>query len=242
MLTLSGKPAQPGIRHAALLSMLACASGIHAAQPAPAAWFPDSPTFRHYAWDAQPCPGCKALAPQPAWARMARLAGVPGVRFLAAPDASGGDAHAQAPDTVVLSPSALQLAPCQLAFLVGHEIVHIAQRHFDEDAIALSVYSGRPAHWTQRGEAAMQLIDGNFGLALKVSHLWQQQEHDADWMGTLLAAHACGCSLEAGALAYFRHDPSGGGLAAAHASSPQRMLQLLPFAESAQRLTHRAPH
>jgi hypothetical protein len=225
-----------------LLSLLACADGLHAAQPAPAAWFPDSPTIRHYAWGEQSCPGCKALNPQSVWTRMARLAGLPSVRFLAAPDESSGQAHALAPDAVVVSPSALKLESCQLAFLVGHEIVHIAQRHFDEDAIALSVFSGRPAHWTRQGDAAMQLIDGNFGLALRVAHLWQQQERDADWMGALLAAQACGCSLEASALAYFRHDESGGGLAAAHAPSTQRMLQLLPFAESARRLAERAPH
>lgn len=242
MFTLSGNPARPGIRHAAWLLLLACADCIHAAPPARATWFPDSPTFRHYTWDDPPCPGCKALKPQAAWTRMAQLAGLPALRFMVAADENGGQAHALAPDTVVLSPAALKLASCQLAFLVGHEIVHIAQRHFDEDAIALSVFSGRPAHWTHEGAAAMQLIDGNFGLALRVSHLWQQQEQDADWMGALLAAQACGCSLEAGALAYFRDDDSGGGMAAAHASSTQRMLLLQPFSESAQRLAQRALH
>jgi Zn-dependent protease with chaperone function len=171
---------------------------------------------------------------------MVALAGVPAVRFRAAPDESGGPAYSVAPDLVVLSPAALKLATCQLAFLVGHEIAHIARRHFDEDAIALSVFSGRSARWTRRGEAAMQLANGDFGLALQVSHLWQQQEQEADWLGALLAAQACGCSIRAGALAYFGEDgASGGGIAATHAPSADRMRQLLPFAESARRLANR---
>ena len=242
MFTLAIHPARSGSGFGLILILLACAGSSRAAQPAPAAWFPDSPTFRHYVWADQPCSGCLTLSPRSIWTRMTELAGLSEVRFMAAPDESGGQAYSVAPNVVVLSPSALKLETCQLAFLVGHEIVHIAQRHFDEDAIALSVYSGKPAHWTQQGEDAMQLADGNFGLALRVSHLWQQQEQEADWVGALLAAQACGCSIEAGALAYFSHDSeSGGGLAAAHAPNAERMQQLLPFAESAQRLMALAP-
>jgi Peptidase family M48 len=241
MSTLSIDSAWSGFRPRLFLILLAWTGSLHAAQPVPADWFPDSPTFRHYVWADQPCEGCMALTPRPTWFRMAELAGLSNVRFKAAPDESSGQAYSVAPDVVVLSPSALRLEACQLAFLVGHEIVHIAQRHFDEDAIALSVYSGKPAHWTHQGEDAMRLTDGDFGLALRVSHLWQQQEHDADWLGALLAAQACGCSIEAGALAYFRHDSeSGGGIAAAHAPTMERMRQLLPFIESAWRLTARA--
>ena len=241
MFTLAIDSAWSGVRLGLFLILLVCTGSLHAAQPPSAEWFPDSPTFRHYAWDDQPCHGCMALIPNPTWDRMVELAGLSDVRFKAAPDESGGQAYSVAPNVVVLSPSALKLAPCQLAFIVGHEIVHIAQRHFDEDAIALSVYSGKPAHWTQQGEDAMQLADGNFGLALRVSHMWQQQEQEADWLGALLAAQACGCNIEAGALAYFRDDgESGGGLAAAHASSRERMQQLLPFIESARRLAARA--
>ena len=243
MFTLAIGPAWPGIRQGVFLVLLVCADCIHAAQPVPAAWFPDSPTFRQYVWTDQPCPGCEAINPRPTWTRIVALAGLTEVRFISAPNESGGQAHSAAPNVVVLSPSALKLETCQLAFLVGHEIVHIAQRHFDEDAIALSVFSGMPANWTNKGEDAMQLADGDFGLALRVSHLWEEQEHEADWMGALLAAQACGCSIEASALAYFRNDSeSGGGIAAAHAPSTERMLQLRPFAESARRLAERAPH
>jgi len=241
MLTLATGSAQPAIRRDLFLMLLACTGSLHAAKPVPAEWFPDTPTFRHYAWEDQPCPGCEALVPRATWRRMAALAGLPKVQFKAAPDESGGDAYSVAPNVVVLSPSALKLKPCQLAFLVGHEIVHIAQRHFDEDAIALSVYSGKPANWTRQGSEAMELVDGDFGLALRVSHLWQQQEQEADWLGALLAAQACGCSIESGAMAYFRQDPgSGGGIAAAHAASTERMRQLIPFTESAQRLAVQA--
>lgn len=60
------------------------------------------------------------------------------------------------------------------------------------------------------------------------------------FLGALLAAQACGCSIRAGALACFGEDgASGGGIAATHASSADRMRQLLPFAESARRLANR---
>jgi len=243
MSTLTVHPAWSGVRYGVCLSLLLCASfrPAHAAQPVPAAWFPDAPTFRHYAWVDQPCPGCSTLSPQPAWTRMAQLAGVSEVRFRGAPDESGGQAYSVAPDVVMLSPSALKLPRCQQAFVIGHEIVHIAQRHFDEEAIALSVYSGKPAYWTRHGEDAEELADGDFGLVLKLSPLWQQQEREADWLGALLAAQVCGCSLEEGALAYFRQDDeSGGGMAAAHPPNAERIRQLLPFADSAQRLMAQA--
>lgn len=220
------------------LLLLVWANRAHTAQPA--IWFPDAPIIKHYDWSDTPCPGCEALAARTDWRRMAELAGVPGVRFRRAPNEGLGPAYSVAPDIVVLSPAALELEACQLAFLVGHEIVHIAQRHFDEDAIALSVLSGKPTHWTARGEDAMQLTDGDFGLALRAAHLWQAQEQEADWLGSLLAA-ACGCDIEAGALAWFRHDgASGGGLAAAHAASHERTQQLAPFMEMARRLSARS--
>jgi Zn-dependent protease with chaperone function len=240
MLALTNCFSWSGIRRDLFLMLLACTGSLHAAQTAPAIWFPDSPTFRHYIWEDQPCPGCRALDPLPAWSRMASLAGITKIHFLLAPDEIGGEAYSVAPDAVVVSPSALKLKTCQLAFIVGHEIVHIAQRHFDEDAIALSVYSGKRANWTRHGSDAMELVDGDFGLALRVSHLWQDQEQEADWLGALLAAQACGCSIESSAMAYFGQDiGAGGGIAAAHSASAERMRQLVPFTESAQRLATR---
>ena len=215
---------------------------VHKAESAPAAWFPDPPTIRHYTWTYQPCSGCEVLAPKSGWTRMARLAGVQKVRFLSATDETNGPAYSAAPKVVVLTPSGLKLDACQLAFVIGHEIVHIAQRHFDEDAAALSVYSGMSMNWTNHGEDAMQLVDGDFGLALRVSHLWQAEEDEADWMGALLAAQACGCSIESSALDYLRHEiEAGGGLAAAHAPSAERIQRLLPLTEAARRLVTMGP-
>lgn len=243
MLTLTIDPVRRGHRLCKVLAavlFLVLLVWTNRAHAAPAVWFPDAPIFTRYDWSDTPCPGCTPLAARAEWRRMAEFAGVPDVRFRLAPDESLGPAYSVAPDSVVLSPAALELEACQLAFLVGHEIVHIAQRHFDEDAIALSVLSGKPAHWTARGEDAMQLTDGDFGLALRASHLWQAQEQEADWLGSLLAA-ACGCDIEAGALAWFRHDgASGGGLAAAHAASHERTSQLTPFIEMARRLAARS--
>ncbi len=225
------------------MPLLVCAGlSIDEAKADPAVWFPDSPSIHHYDWVYEPCSGCEELAPKNAWSSMAALAGLPAVRFVGAPDESIGQAYSMAPNVVVLSPSARKLDACQLAFVIGHELVHIAQRHFDEDAAALSVYSGRPENWTHKGEDAMQLADGDFGLALRVSHLWQEQEFEADWIGALLAAQASGCSIESSAMAYLRDDSeAGGGIVASHAPNAERMRRLLPFTESARRLAERAP-
>lgn len=246
MFALTTHPAGSATRYGICLIVLLCAGfrPAHAAQPAPATWFPDAPTFRHYAWIDQPCPGCSAISAQPTWLRMASLAGLGDVHFKLAPSDSEGDAYSLPPNVVVLSPSAQKLPPCQLAFVIGHELVHLAQRHFDEDAIALSVYSGKSPYWTRDGDNAMQLAEGNLGLMLKLSPLWQQQEREADWLGALLAAQVCGCSLEDSALAYFSQDDDGPGddIVASHPPNAERIRQLLPFTESARRLMALAPH
>lgn len=244
MFTLAFGSTWSGIRRSLFVTLLASAGlSIDEAKAAQASWFPDTPSIRSYTWSYQTCSGCREIVPNPAWERMATLAGLQRVRFMLAPDELAGEAYSAAPDVVVLSPATLRLESCQLAFVVGHEIVHIAQRHFDEDAVALSVYSGKPANWTDSGADAMQLVDGNFGLAMRVSHLWQDQETEADWVGALLAAQASGCNIESGAMAYLRRDiDSGGGLAASHAPGMERMRQLLPFAEAAQRLADRMSH
>ncbi len=205
-----------------------------------AAWFPDPPAVKRFAWAGDACEGCKPLAPRAEWLAMAALAGTGTIRFMRAADENGGQAWSAAPDIVVLSSSALKLPDCQLAFLVGHELVHIAQRHFDEDALELLVLSGKPHGWTRTGETAMALLDGNFSLALRLSSSWQQQEWEADWVGSLLAAQGCGCRLDQGALPYFDEDGEfGGGLAAAHDSNAMRMRMLKPFEDSARRLADR---
>jgi Peptidase family M48 len=213
----------------------------HAKGPVRANWFPDRPDTPHFAWTFKPCESCKTLEPKPEWTAMAVLAGLEDIRFLLAPDEENGPAYSYAPHAIVLAPSALKLKSCQLAFLVGHEMVHVAQRHFDEDAATLSVLSGKPATWTTDGEEAMSLLEGNFPLALRMSEIWQQQEREADWIGALLAANACGCSLEDSALSYFRADVGyGGGVAVSHDVSAERAHFLQPFAESAKRLAARA--
>lgn len=243
MFNLACNRTKQAIRRGATGFLVVCASlSSRVAVPAPADWFPDPPTLRHYVWNYQPCLDCAAYAAPADWHRMAALAGLRTPRFFLSPDESLGPAYSAAPNVIVLALSALKLDRCQLAFVVGHEIVHIAQRHFDEDANALSVYSGKPGNWTERGEDALQLSEGDFGLALRVSHLWQAQELEADWIGALLAAQASGCGIESGALAYFQREiEAGGGVAAAHAPSLERIRQLLPFADSAKRLVELEP-
>jgi Zn-dependent protease with chaperone function len=223
---------------------LACgvACGALAGEQRKAPWFPGESEIDRFSWAGHACEGCDALTPRPAWQAMAALSGLDGIRFLLAPDESHGPAWSYAPNAVVLAPSALKLPDCQLAFLVGHELVHLAQRHFDEDAHSLLVLSAKPANWTLAGETAMGLLDGDFSLALQMSAIWQQQEQEADWVGALLAAQACKCSLEKSALSYLNDDGQyGGGLAATHDTDAGRIDFLRPFADSARTLAGRTP-
>ncbi len=225
---------------AAILLLWGAASAALAAGPAKAAWFPDPPEVKRFTWAGKPCEGCKPLTPRPEWRAMMALAGAGEIRFMLASDDGNGEAWSAAPNMVVLAPSALARPYCQQAFLVGHELVHIVRRHFDEDAHELMLLSGKPPGWTQTGEQAMALLDGSFSLALRMASTWQQQEWEADWIGSLLAAQAAGCSLEKSALSYFGEDDKhGGGLAAAHNINSERIALLLPFEESARRLARR---
>jgi hypothetical protein len=104
------------------------------------------------------------------------------------------------------------------------------------------VLSAKPASWTLTGETAMGLLDGDFSLALRMSSIWQQQEREADWVGSLLAAQACKCSLERSALSYFSKDGQhGGGLAPAHDTESERMNFLKAFVDTARKLSSRMP-
>lgn len=204
------------------------------------AWLPDVHNPATYDWHYSPCEGCVRLDPPPAWLAMSSLAGLSGVHFLRAPGEQWGPAYSFPPDAVAISPAALKLPPCQLNFLVGHELVHIAQRHFDEDASVAAVLSGLAPSWTRSGKRALSLLDDNFALALKMSPVWQQQEREADWVGAMLAAQASGCGLAEGALPYLGQQAGyGGGLAAAHEGSAARVRHLSGFADLAARLAAR---
>ncbi|MEJ2590410.1 MAG: hypothetical protein P8178_03230 [Candidatus Thiodiazotropha sp.] len=229
------------IRYAALGLALMAVPAMSAMGATKAGWFPDPPSTPHFIWSYKPCDGCRDLQPGSAWLKMSDRAGLRDIHFLLAPDETNGPAYSYPPDAVVLSPAALKLKPCQLSFLVGHELVHIAQRHFDEDAMVLSVLSGKAPAWTRDGNRAMHLLDDDFLLALRMSPTWQQQEREADWIGALLAADACGCTVEQGAFSYLQGDAdAGGGVAAAHESSRERLHFLQAFDESAKRLAARA--
>lgn len=215
----------------------ALAGGLHKAL-----WFPGRPPVYRFSWTGEACEACDTLTPRSEWKAMAALAGLDDISFLRAADESQDQAWSYAPNVVVLAPSALKLPRCQLDFLIGHELVHIAQHHFDEDAHDLLVLSGKPANWTLSGETAMGLLDGDFSLALRMSPIWLQQEREADWVGSLLAAQACKCSLEKGALSYFSAaGQSGGGLASSHDTESERMNFLKSFVDSARKLSTRIP-
>lgn len=214
--------------------LMLCAGLAHAA---PADWFPDPPRTPRYQWQAPECEHCRPLDPPPDWRAMAALAGVAEARFLLARDADGLAAAAPV-DTVIVAPALLTLSRCQQAFVVGHELAHLARRHYDEDASAALAYSGRSTAWTANGDRAVGLTNGDFGLAWQLSALWRSQEHEADWLGSLLAAQAAGCLLENAAAAFLAGDT--GGLAASHAGDARRLADLHVFAASIRALAARA--
>lgn len=147
---------------------------VEAGGGARAKWFPDQPSTPRFKWTYAPCKGCRSIQARPEWKAMARLAGLNRVHFLLAPNEANGTAYSFAPNALVLAPSALKLGHCHLSFVIGHEVVHLAQRHFDEDALAVTVLSGMPENWTRKGAKAMQLLEDNFPLALRMSEIWEQ--------------------------------------------------------------------
>ena len=228
------------VQGALLLATLA-ATAVQAEPSAPADWFPEQPDTPRYQWLPEPCPGCAALEPRPEWLAMAGLAGVRKIHFLSAPGEDNGPAYSVAPDGIALAPSALALEGCRLSFVVGHEIAHIALRHFDEDALTMAALSGRRSDWTSSGNEAIHLLDDNFPLAFRMADFWQMQEREADWVGSLLAAEACGCRIEESALPFLRQEEGyGGGIAASHQASAERARFLQSFAASARRLAERS--
>jgi len=206
-----------------------------------AEWFPDRPDRWAYEWQYAPCKGCTALEPQRDWLRMQQLAGLKKVHFLRTPDNRWGDAYSFAPNALVLSDAALRLPRCQLNFVIGHELVHLAMHDSDEDARSAAVLSGYRPDWTRNGIRALSLLDGDFRLTLLMSSIWQSQERRADWVGALLAAQGSGCTLQEGALAYLAMNQAGfgGGLGAEHEANAKRVHDLAGFAEPVMRLAER---
>lgn len=220
-----------------LLCLYFTGASLATPDPERADWFPDQPTTNAYDWHYAPCPGCVPATPERAWLKMRDLAGLKAVHFLLAPNERYGPAYSFPPDAVAISPEGMALPACQLNFLIGHELVHLAQRHFDEDARVAAVLSGLQPDWTHSGKRALSLLDDNFPLALRMSSFWQQQEREADWIGMLLTAQASGCTAEESALSYLRSQIGyGGGIAAAHEDSAARAAFLAGFAEPTARL------
>lgn len=205
-------------------------------------WLPAFPHVPAYRWTHRPCDGCLSLIEQPDWRTMADLLGLHSVQFLMAPDEQRGHAFSYPPKAVVLSPSTIEMEVCAVNFLVGHELVHLAYRHADQDAAALALLARRKATWTGDGDTALAMLNDNFLAALNLAFSWQQQELEADWIGALIAAEASGCTLEQGALGYLDGvDAEGGGVAATHGTLADRIEHLKVFSESARRLAFRRP-
>jgi hypothetical protein len=205
-----------------------------------ATWFPDKPIQAAYEWHYAPCEHCVPVAPHRDWQKMQQLSGLAKVHFLVSPNDQWGDAYSFAPNAVVLSRAALKLPRCQLDFVIGHELVHLAMHDFDEDAHSVVVLSGVRPSWTRNGKRALSLLDGDYRLALKMSPIWMDQERRADWVGALLSAQGGGCQIRDGALSYLADQRGyGGGIGAAHEDSAARTHFLEGFAEPAARLAAR---
>lgn len=197
-------------------------------------WFPDTPNVPHFRWEQRPCPSCTELTKTGHWRKMVSLAGLHDIHFLLAPDDQNGMAYSIAPATIVLSPTAMRLGNCALNFVVGHELTHLALRHYDQDVATLASLTHQTITPDISGDDVIQMLDGDFSLALKMSPYWEAEEREADWAGSLLAAQACGCSIEKGAIAFLRSAESeGGGIAASHKTDKERIKELKPFIPSA---------
>jgi len=221
------------------LGYLASASMSHA-NVGEAEWFPDRPDQQAYEWHYKPCPDCVPLEVPRDWQRMQRLAGLETVHYLKAKSDKMGDAYSFAPNGLVLSEAALRLPRCQLDFVVGHELVHLAMHDYDEDANSVAVLSGMKPSWTHNGKQALSLLSGDYALAIKMASVWQGQERWADWVGALLAAEGAGCTLQVGALPYLDAKAGyGGGIGAAHEADAVRARFLAGFSEPVARLAAR---
>lgn len=121
-----------------------------------------------------------------------------------------------------------KLARCERTFVLGHELAHVALGHADFEAYYLSALARLPRPSAADAYAA---ADFDFSLALDMQQTAQEDEYEADWVGSLLAGTR-GCSLKRSAEAYFRSRMSAAGASGVlrtHEDAAERIHRLLPW-------------
>ena len=139
--------------------------------------------------------------------------------------ATGDEARALPSARIEISPRVEGLTQCERAFVLGHELAHVALGHADFEAHYLIALAHLP---TQSAADAMAAADYDLSLVFELLPTAQEDEYEADWVGALLAGTQ-GCSLDAGALHYFRRfvrSMSGQGLLPTHEEFGRRMERL----------------
>ena len=206
------------------------------------AWMPERPSFRGVDWDVATAPpgGCEVvdLAQHSLLSRLSALAGLrmPALYLCAG---RGVEASTLPPYGIAVTGELASLPLCQKAFVLGHELAHLAMRHAEETAAALRSVARLP---TASAVDAFAVADFDMSLLLHLSPLLRAQEIEADRLGALLAA-GLGCPLEQSGLAYLKRLPLQGARAVVetHDGPAERARKLQPLAASATAIVeHRA--
>lgn len=198
------------------------------------AWMPEAPHFHGLVWDLAPAPlgDCErvTLSDQSLLARLAKMAGIrmPLLYLCAGPAAA---AWTLPPRALAVTGELAGLPYCQKAFVLGHELAHLAMHHAEETALALRDLARLP---TASAADAFAAADFDMALLLQLSPLLRAQESEADRLGVMLAA-GLGCRLDQSGLAYLKQLPAKNSQAvvATHAATSQRVRELQPFSASA---------
>jgi len=210
---------------------------VAAAEP----WMPERPSFQNVFWDLPTThpQGCAAISAvdHPLFARMARMAGIPKTALYLC-NATEASAWTLPPRAVAVTAALARLPYCQKAFVLGHELGHLAMRHAEETANALRIVAHLP---TSRASDAFSAADYDFSLLLDLGPLLRAQEQEADRLGALLSA-GIGCHLEESGLAYLGNLPAGRRylVLKTHDAADDRVRALEPFAPSAAAIAARA--
>lgn len=220
-----------------VLAVIFGAAPVAAAEP----WMPDRPSFQNVFWDLPSTPpqGCVVVGPagHPLFARLASLAGIPQTKLYLC-RAAEASAWTLPPGAVAVTAELAKLPYCQKAFVLGHELGHLAMRHAEETANALRIVAHLP---TSRASDAFSAADYDFSLLLDLGPLLRAQEREADRLGALLSA-GIGCRLKESGLAYLGNLPAGRRhlVLKTHDAADDRARALQPFARSAAAIAARA--
>ena len=205
-------------------------------------WMPDPPFVGQLVWDIEPPSerSCDARIDHRDTAlieRLSRHAGLAGVQIEVCSEQYA--ASSIPPGVLRVAPQILGLPHCQKAFILGHELAHLAMRHSEEEFVAtLDLSRAR----RRTASEALAIESADLAVVLDLGPLLIAQEREADWIGAMLAATE-GCNLAASALAFLSQEAlhgDGGGIASAHEENLVRIRLLQSMRPMADRLAAQA--